>query len=471
MLVTLVALLVPVALGVAFVGLLWPPLRSHTVLKACLSIGLGFGVFSCLFFGQMVIGMRSGNSWLWTQAIALLLLVLLCYRNPRREAPVASSHQVDVEAKPQKLIRTMAVLFGLVLAADIASFVLNSMAHPLGETDAWMIWNVRARFLFMGGERWRDAFSPLLIHADYPLLIPAAVAGSWSNIGADSVLVPIGIAMLFTFATVGLVASTVTLLCSPTQGMLAGLTLLTTPYLIWHGANQYADVPLAFFFASTVALLMIHDHVAPGSRALILLAGFSAGLAAWTKNEGVLFVFALILTRLLTFCWRHGLQSSVRQMGSFFSGLVPVLLIVGYFKTQLAPPNDMVSADILGRTVPQLLQLTRYAQVWTAIAQKLSVFARGNLELLAIYGVLAGTAVAERDRSGLIAGFLMLSTVLAAHSLILVLTPYDLSWHLRTSLDRLLLQLWPSFVLLFFLTVRLPELAWARVATASQEGS
>jgi hypothetical protein len=40
-------------------------------------------------------------------------------------------------------------------------------------------------------------------------------------------------------------------------------------------------------------------------------------------------------------------------------------------------------------------------------------------------------------------------------------TPQDLAWQLRTSLDRLLLQLWPSAVFLYLLVVRTPEQAFA----------
>jgi hypothetical protein len=40
-----------------------------------------------------------------------------------------------------------------------------------------------------------------------------------------------------------------------------------------------------------------------------------------------------------------------------------------------------------------------------------------------------------------------------------VITPYELKWHLETSLSRLLMQLWPSFILAAFLTTRSPETA------------
>jgi hypothetical protein len=50
---------------------------------------------------------------------------------------------------------------------------------------------------------------------------------------------------------------------------------------------------------------------------------------------------------------------------------------------------------------------------------------------------------------------------------IYVITPYDLAWHVRTSLGRLLMQLWPAVLFTFFLRIAIPERALARSAASS----
>jgi len=40
---------------------------------------------------------------------------------------------------------------------------------------------------------------------------------------------------------------------------------------------------------------------------------------------------------------------------------------------------------------------------------------------------------------------------------IYLVTPYELSWHLRYSSERLLFHLWPSFLFVYFMIVRTPE--------------
>ena len=89
------------------------------------------------------------------------------------------------------------------------------------------------------------------------------------------------------------------------QGLLAGLTLLCTPFLIRHGASQYADVPLSFFFVATVALLFFHAE-SRSQNHLLTLAGMAAALSAWTKNEGVLFLALLFLLHFVATTLKEG---------------------------------------------------------------------------------------------------------------------------------------------------------------------
>jgi hypothetical protein len=41
--------------------------------------------------------------------------------------------------------------------------------------------------------------------------------------------------------------------------------------------------------------------------------------------------------------------------------------------------------------------------------------------------------------------------MLLSYYFVYVLTPFDIPWHISTSFDRLLVQLWPSLVLTVFL--------------------
>ena len=84
--------------------------------------------------------------------------------------------------------------------------------------------------------------------------------------------------------------------------MEAALFLLATAYFVRLGGDQYADIPMGFFILSTAVLLMLSEATAAtgGSKGLLSLAGLTAGFAAWTKNEGVLFVLAAVVALTAT---------------------------------------------------------------------------------------------------------------------------------------------------------------------------
>ena len=96
-------------------------------------------------------------------------------------------------------------------------------------------------------------------HPDYPLLIPASIARSWEfSRPGDAAGPGCRRAVVYLRDHWNLSLFPFRVFVGERQGLLAGLVLLGTPFLILHGASQYADVPLSFFFVATVVLLFLH---------------------------------------------------------------------------------------------------------------------------------------------------------------------------------------------------------------------
>ena len=82
-----------------------------------------------------------------------------------------------------------------------------------------------------------------------------------------------------------------------------------------------------------------------------------------------------------------------------------------------------------------------------------------NVILLAAYLALIGIRIDGKDRLNIQAGAAVLVLMLAGYFAIHLVAPYELNYHLMTSLNRLYMQLWPSAVFLFFMAARTPEQA------------
>jgi hypothetical protein len=328
------------------------------------------------------------------------------------------------------------------------------MRHPHGEWDAWMNWNLKARMFFRGGAAWRAAFSAALpwSHPDYPVLVPTLVARSWFYAGQETQLGPALVAATFTFGTVALLATALATLRGTGQGLLGGLVLLGTPVFIAHGTTLYADVPLGYFFLATFVGLALDARYGAGTTRFALLAGTMAGLSMVTKNEGLLFAIA-VAGGLALF--------SRRSLGGFALGMLPLFLLTLGYKAVFAPENDLISTLGVDRTLGNLTSPDRYYITLREYAVHIASFGSNGIGslpwVLVAYLLGVGISRAELHRPWVRAGAVALVLVMAGHFGVFVTMAHELARLLASSLDRLLLQLWPAALFLFLMVARMPN--------------
>jgi dolichyl-phosphate-mannose-protein mannosyltransferase len=434
-------------------------LRSR-VLLVSLAAGMGLGLSSAVFFLWLCLAGAPSSGFPLSELGVLILLatVALHGRRQRRRHPRASVTE-DAVAPPNHPLLSLA----LWLSAGCATmaFLARSAASPQGGWDAWMTWNMHARAIYRGGDHWRAVLTglPAWSHPDYPLLVPASVARIWTYMGEATQLAPVTVALLFTFATVGLLYASVSQLRSRTQGALAALVLLGTKFFILQGTSQFADVPFGFFMLATFALLALPEVWPDDRPRLLVLAGVAAGSAAWTKNEGLLLLPAVLLGYGLVVVRARGWPTGLSDARAFAIGLAPVLALVVCFKIWLAPPNDLMSDHGFRQTAARLLEGSRYFQVAGGLTRGfLEVSVQGVLALLlGGYLFCAGLAAAGPSRLGARIAITALSLVLAGYVAVLLTAPTPLLATNIRSINRLLLQLWPSALLAYFLSIRTAE--------------
>lgn len=467
---SLLSCLAPVVIAFVLITILWPgqtPARWGLPLKLCLAVGVGFGLLSCAYFLQLSLFGPSRRGFISTQiAMLALLIAIFFYKRKSLNRKPAGEPESEPVAD-SGFGRILSILFLIALISSAVSLLFISLKKPHGDWDAWAVYNMKARFLFRAGDHWRDLFTPPMEWAgpDYPLLIPTTLAACWTLMGMETLVIPALVAGLFTLAAVGVAGCTVTALRGKSQGSLAGLVLLGTPYLITHGANQYSDIPIGFFFLATLALINLHDGLGKADSRFLVLAGLTAGLAAWTKNEGFLFVIAILVSRFVITVPRNGLKTYLRQVRFFAAGLLPILLVVVYFKMTISAHSGLLFPAEGPSLIAKLTDFARYRTIldfFVRLGLGFGNWPASVVPLLAFYLLLLGIRIEEKQKASLASSLIALGIMLAGYFMIYVISPRDLEWHLITSLDRLYSQLWPSFMLIFFMIVRTPEEALAK---------
>jgi hypothetical protein len=465
--ILILSLFLPLTSGFLFVSLFWRKDRSvfaDLPLRCCLAVGFGFGISSCLVFVWMILVGRLSRGVFVCESILLVVLCgLLTFRTKRGiSAITAGSAEIPTSYLGPPYLLRMAVCIASV--SGVILFVYLVLHDPHGKFDAYAIWDLRARFLYRGGNYWENYIYMTWSHPDYPLLIPASIARIWEFIGRESQIIPCTIAFLFTFSTIGTVSISIARFRGERQGILAALILLGTPFLIIHGASLYADIPLGFFFVASVALLFLHLE-SPSHKGLLTLAGMAAGFSAWTKNEGILFgILFCALYFMVTInvegrkCWDR------RGAGAFLLGVMPLIAIIAIYKVCLAGTSDVIAALELRSTASRLVDMARYQLVMNQFVRGLFTFGGWSYVLpmplfLLFHFLLLGGSVEEKDAAAIIIGTALLTLTVGGYLFIYIVSPWDLLQYMDLSLNRLLIQVWPLFVFVYFAIVRSPEQA------------
>ena len=433
-------------LGLLVIQLLWKSTSSkHLLIKLFLAGPVGIGLSSLLSF-----------AWLWanldlhiyalmeTGVIAVLSVFILWWR---RETILSALKGIKSRLSKQNL------LWGGILATSLLIFTgefwINSLQNPHGNWDAWSNWNVVARFVFRGGEHWIGTFLRIYDHPDYPFLLTMANATTWEILSRETTRGPITLGFLYTICLVGLLFSLVYTLRGFPQAALAAIVLSSQAVVAYHGMAQYADMPESFYFLASLGLLPI--YISSKEKSIPILAGFLVGLSAWTKNEGLTFVIISLLA------W--GFVKNEKKefiLKPFILGLALPALIIGLFKIFLAPNNDLIAGQ--KDTLTLLLDMERYKYILVNMGKAFWVIGGSSISivgLLVVYSIIVGKTHQSID--GLKQVFFVILAQLSIYFFIYVTTPHDLEWHIKTSVSRLYLHLFPLMLLCLFLWIKTPN--------------
>lgn len=394
-------------------------------IRVITSFIIALAIISFLYYLMLVCGF----AFIWLLAILSLANIAHIY--------LMQSLKGGISFNAKKLYSIDAGILFSGLSLIIIYLLLKASKH--GGWDAWAIWNLHAKFMY-NPAYWLNMFSPGLAysHPDYPLMLPAIIAFFWNSVGVITPLVP----MVLSFVVLLLIPSLIYAALSVKKGynLYAGLGLLL--FVVDNnykaiGALQTADTLLSLLI---LLVFVLNSRVNHTKSNIIYLIAFICASCTWLKNEG--WLFYLIFTAVFTVSNYKDLTSLKKYaLGS----LIPLLFTLS-FKIFFAPVNDLVAANH-HHAIQMITDAGRYLTIIKFLTGMLT-------DQYIILTALLVLAIMINRRYFKSAAFICLLIVFAGYLFIYVTTPYNLNWHLSTSLNRLIQHLYPALVFSVLLSVK-----------------
>lgn len=425
-----------------------------------LSFPIGIGISSVIFISLNLLGLTTFLIFLIEIGILIFLIlkiIPIIIGTPKIIDQLKWFNLNKLILNPILLLATTIYFYFWLMDAGI--FLFDSIKEPHGLWDAWGDWNAGAKFISRDPDGWENSFHQINssnLHTDYPLLQKGFIARCWILAKTETVWVPIFFCFIITFCTIGLLASSVSFFTNKTNGLIAGLILLCTPFYMTIGSSQYADNTVGYFYLATIVLLTFARNGSSIKPQLLIAAGITAGLAGWSKNEGLLFIVCLLISQLSLLFFKNYRELFV-ELKYLLLGMLPVLILIAYFKIKIAPPNDIMDAQG-AQTFVKLADYSRYAIAGNWFFEQFSAFGKWALNpwWLFLLGILFKGISFKENRNSIISGLMLLILMTMSFFFIFIISHLDLVYYLSTSLHRLFFQLFPSFIFIYFLALKNP---------------
>ncbi len=436
-----------------------------------LSFPIGVGFSSVIFILFNLLGFSS-LSILFIE-VGLVIFLFLKVKNSNNPFYQFQWFDIEKSSKPglsgylngltknSILLLAMGIYFYSWLL-DVGVYFFDSIQNPHGLWDAWSCWNLNAKFISNSPHGWPaliHQMNPLDFAPDHPLLQKGFIAQCWILMQNESIWVPVVSSFIFTFCTIGLLSASICFFKNKMEGLIAGLILLCTPFFMIMGDSQYADNTVGFFYLATIVLLTFARQGGSLKPRLMIAAGITTGLAAWSKSEGLLFIVCLFSSQIILLFFKTHRKLLFREFKYFLLGMIPILLLVAYFKIFIAPPNRILEPQG-AITLVKLMDYSRYVIAFNWFEEQFRVFGKWafNPWWLFLFGIIYKGIRLKEYKVSVISNFVLLFLMLTGFFFIQIIAPLDIYFYLSTSVHRLLFQLFPSFIFLYFLLLKKDKL-------------
>lgn len=372
-------------------------------------------------------------------------------------AAAAGSVAIATSTAPVPIVLAVLVLLNLAAAAHLrsarprpagsaewaaAAVVLAAAAVPLVvlrtpiiSWDGHSIWLLHARWFFAGGDFARDQLANPAVgfsHADYPPLVPAAVGAVWRVRGAIDMHLGQVVVGLLNISVVGLLGLGVLRVARTRVAVSAVVGALVCLAAYGFAGQETVNAGADLLAAASAAAALLYLVLLPPDRFLVGAGLLCVVVTGGTKNEGL--PMALIVLTLFVLRRRRALRPLLPALA-----LTGALLLVWPVVSRAAGAHSDILAGLTGSEGPKrtpaelaerLVTATRTVLTWCRVL----LVAAGACTLAGLFTVRR--ARRALDLGSTAASWVALAGTIGALVAAYAVGPYELSWHLSTSIAR-----------------------------------
>ena len=337
-------------------------------------------------------------------------------------------------------------LLFFIVAFQIIYFLVYAMSWPLVGWDAWTFWFFKAKAFYLAKGMPPDWFflnpGPKpgeYMHPDYPLLTPLSV--TWIYVCLDKIDEQLAklIFVLNAIALLSIFYYTLKQNINRLYAVFFTSLLSITPVFIRHAGGTpiydavgLADLTLSMYMFGAATFFYFY-HKWKDSLFLMLFFLF-LGMGGWTKNEGLTYALLGCLIAVI----------AVSEKKKLFWGFFIMSVIIApwqLYKVYLLIPNEYIGfSDPL--PVRMIANAGRLPFVFKTMAMEFFNFKKFGL----IWPAFLLTIILnwrKAIRYPLAPCLLFIFFQILVYGFIYYITPHDIKWQMRTSVDRIVLHLSP----------------------------
>jgi hypothetical protein len=437
-----VALYLCCLLIVGYGAAIWLTPKQAKLLRFGLSACLGPGVMGMILIALSMLGFTPTRTSIATLTILAAISIVAAAWRKKTDAPP----KFPARSRLSSVQRWWLMFCALLIAFAIGMTAWNAFIFPTYEWDAFSIWQLKAKVLYLQPMVPRPAyFSDVTLsysHLRYPLLVPMISAGVHAMTG-DYQDESGQAAFLLMF--IGLGATVFAAVRERRDAIAAATTtalLLTIPLAMRYAAAGTAEMALDAFYGCS--LICILNYQRDETRNWLILAALFSGFMTWTKNEGTamaainLSIIAALIPKPF---------SSRKLFGDFaFLAIVAAMFIPWLIWSHGLPRTDEDYAGhfSIGRIVSHFSDIPLILKTMGLEFMRFRDFSGFWIVLI----LLAITNPQQFRARPVWTLWLALLLHAAAYVLVYMITPLNLVNLMQDSLDRLVLHFTPAAALL-----------------------